>query len=200
MEIGKGSKPVVYNSNIRMQYYGTNLEDSCVELDNIYPKVVSKGNVVVFGQITVYLLFSYIDAKKEKKFIAESKKLLFSELVTCHISESANLEFAEAKVSFNPIISCRQTSGSGYTWEYQVEGEFDVNIIGNELPSNTNSEENFIDSTESTTVMQLGHLGLPANEILEMDSDSLTTLIRSSSDSHHDQPNTFPSIQPNKKN
>lgn len=175
--LGKGVKPVVFENNMKLPFYGTNVEDSYIDVDRIHAKVTKDGVAVAYGECTILLLFSYMNNKKEKFFIAQSKNIMFSEKVDCTLPSDKNLETLDAQATFEPQIICERTPGSGYIWSIEIKGELTVVIRGsgqyqppvkeNEIPS------------DKTTVMPLNSLNLSASEILEMDTDSLSDLIKS---------------------
>lgn len=186
--IGKGVKPVVFENNMKLPFYGTNVEDSYIDVDRIHAKVTKDGAAVAYGKCTILLLFSYMNNRREKFFIAQSKNIMFSEKVNCTMPSDSNYESLDAQAAFEPQIICKRAPGSGYIWNIEIKGELSIVIRGSsQFESNVNENEFFSDKT---TVMPLNSLNMSPDEILNMDSDSLNNLIKSKEDTKED--NNFP--------
>jgi len=175
--LGKGSKPVVYKSNIRLQFYGTTVDDCRINIDHIYAKLMPDELVVVYGDYTIFLLYSYTTNKSQVVHITESKNVKFSEDITCHLPKDVSIESLNPQVSFEPHVSFTRASVNVYSWNIEIEGEFNVDIHGDK---NNEEDKPFINDTNlagNATVMQLSNLGIPADQLLDMDVHSINRLI-----------------------
>jgi hypothetical protein len=180
--ISKGSKPVVYKSNMRLKFYSPAIEDSKVTITHIFTKILDNGDVVVFGEYTIFLLFSYLDSKNQKAYLSESQIMKFSETLSCSLPGTVNgghftAQGLVAQASFDPHISCARAGSSALNIE--VEGEFDVFIYGDKTAPDTHLDSVrpcLQNSADSATVLRLNDTGISAKMLLDMDSLSLDKL------------------------
>jgi hypothetical protein len=175
--LGKGSKPVVYKNNIRLQFYGTTVDDCQIAVDHIYTKVMPDGVAVVYGHCTAFLLYSYLDNSGMAVHTADSKSVKFCESIICNIPESTNIELLYPQATFEPHISYNRAVSNAYTWDIEIEGEFDVVIYGDKDVVQSTPFKKSSNFTENATVMRLNKLGLPADQLLDMDTDSINRLM-----------------------
>lgn len=174
--LGRGVKPVVFENNMKLPFYGTNIEDSCIDVDRIHAKVTNDGDVVAYGECTILLLFSYINSRREKFFIAQSKNIMFSEKVDCPLPTHDNFDLLSAQAAFEPTVSCKRSPGSGYVWNIEIKGEITAAVNGG--AQNLSPLETGKKFSGETTVMPLNSLNISPSEILNMDTDSLNDLIK----------------------
>lgn len=173
--LGKGVKPVVFENNVKLPFYGTNIEDSYIDVDRIHAKVTADGAVAAYGECTLLLLFSYMNTRREKFFIAQSKNIIFSEKVDCSLPSNQNYDLLAAQAAFEPSVACKRSPGSGYVWNIEVKGEISVMVSGSPLSE--------IKSFHGeTTVMPLNSLNLSPEEVLKMDAGSLSGLLKNKKD------------------
>lgn len=173
--IGKGSKPVVYKSNIRLKFYSTIIEASEIKVNRVFTKITDDGTVVVYGEYIIYLLYSYFNSLKQKIYMTEAQTIKFSEAVSCHLPAHADFESFQAEASFDPRITFERASSS--TWNIEVEGQIDVFVYGNkeELLAQISTETGEPPKNDAT-VMRLNDTGLTVKELLEMDTQMIEKL------------------------
>lgn len=178
-----GSKPVVYKSNIRLNFNSANMEDCRVKVTSIFVKPLSDESALVFGEFDAYLLFSYQDSQKHQIFTTEKETVKFNEVIPVKAAVDEN-----ASAQFSPRITC--THSVGGWWHVEVEGE--IEILGSKEeeaqpqeepespPVEVKSEEDDPNSAV-TTVMPIKDICVDANELLKMDTDAINKL---SADNH----------------
>jgi hypothetical protein len=168
--VSKGSKPVVYKSNMRLKFFSAAIEDSRITIPHIFTKITDDG-VVVFGEYTIFLLFSYLDNQRHKAYITESQSVKFNETVSCHLPAAVDGSSFETQTMFDPQISCVRAASNA--WSIEVKGEFDVFVYGDKEVDVTDSEGH----GDSTTVVRLEGNNLTTNELLDMDTASIEKLL-----------------------
>jgi hypothetical protein len=184
--ICKGSKPVVYKSKLNLKFFSASFEDSGVTLTAIFTKLLDDGNAVVYGEYTIYLLFSFINSKNQKEYITKTQCVKFNEVVFCRLPDGAASESLYAQTSFTPRVSSVYESGSG--WDINVEGEFDVFIYGDKatLDAHIISLKTSHSNSGTATVICIDKNNISANELLEMDVESIEKI------SANKQPDNIP--------
>lgn len=187
--LGKGSKPVTYKSNIRLQFYGTEVDDCCGNVDHIYVKLTEDGTAAVYGDYTYFLLFNYKDKSGQIFRSTDSKSINFSEFINCPLEIKVDAGPLQPKASFQPHINFRRSPANAYTWEIEIEGELEVTVCGEKNGSEDFSFKNEYNSANNTTVMPLNNLGIPINQLLEMDTASINKLVFSNKDTEQTSSN-----------
>ncbi len=182
--LDKAGKHVVYKSNIRLQFYGTFVNDCRINVDHIYVKLMSDGTCVVFGDYTYFLLYSYKNSSDQFMYTAESKNIKFSEPITCNLDKATNQEFLDLQASFKPQIFFKRAASNAYTWEIEVEGEFEISIFQKKNLSEEKISKNESNRNTNVKVMQLNNSGIPIKQLLEMDTDSISKMINSDADNN----------------
>lgn len=165
--ISRGSKPVAYKSSMRLKFFSSAAEDSRVKVTSLFTRIVDRASVVVFGEYSIFLLFSYIDSRGQKVFVTESQPVRFNELIFCRLPEDTGIGLLEPQATFEPHINCVQMSGN--VWNVEVEGEFDVLVYGDRSAPDTHPAslrtgvQNYADGT---TVLRIDSNSLSAEELL----------------------------------
>lgn len=175
--VSKGSKPVVYKTNMRLKFYTTAIEDCKVTVTHIFTKIMEDGNVAVFGEYVIFLLFSYFDNQKQKVYLTESQTMKFCESISCHLPAAVDGRLFDTHASFDPRVSC--TRASSNAWNTDVEGEIDVFVYGDKdaLNSRAAAEVPVLQTLpDGTTIVRLEDSGVAIDELLNMDMASIENL------------------------
>ena len=173
--ITQGGKPVVYKSNIRLKFYSATVEDCRVAVTQIFARLLPDGGVVVFGEYTVFLLFSYFGGRGDKEYITESQHMKFSETVECRIpgmGGKTSSSLLDARAAFEPHVKCGP--GSGGAWTIEVEGEIEVFIYGEKaaLGLYLATPAHGSKPAGGATVVRLEG-GVNPNDLLELDTEAI---------------------------
>lgn len=172
--IGKGSKPVLYKSNIRLRFYSTTIEDSKVRVNNIFTKVADDGKVIVYGEYIIYLLYSYFNSQNQKIYMTETQAHNFSETLLCRLPSHFNATDFIAEAAFDPRITFKRASNSA--WNIEIEGQIDVFVYGSNDAISLHSTDDGKISKQGAKVTRIENTNLSVDELLEMDADMLQNL------------------------
>jgi len=201
--ISRGSKSAVFKSNLRLNLNSVSVEDSKVAATHIFAKIMDDGSAIVFGDFTIFLLLCYLDSEKQKNHLTESLNVKFNESIPCYYPAALDnkiekIQRCNARSSFEPRVSC--TRGVGNVWNIEVKGSFEVviyeknaafetentdnseNIENTENTKNTKNTEDIDEpqnNADSVTVMQINDPGITADQLLDMDTESIKNISES---------------------
>ncbi|CDZ23290.1 hypothetical protein CCDG5_0146 [[Clostridium] cellulosi] len=177
--VSRGGKPVIYKNNIQLRFFSSAIEDSEIKVNSIFAKIIDIGTVIVYGEYTVYLLYSYVNAEKQKVYVTQTQSINFSEMVSCNIPPDSDPESFRAEATFNPIITFSQAANT--IWNFEIQGQIDVVIYASNNKEHEMSKSGIM-HVENATAVRIGDANLPIKDLLEMDTAAVEKMLSASTD------------------
>jgi hypothetical protein len=177
--VSRGGKPVIYKNNIQLRFFSSAIEDSEIKVNSIFAKIIDIGTVIVYGEYTVYLLYSYVNAEKQKVYVTQTQSINFSEMVSCNIPPDSDPESFRAEAIFNPIITFSQAANT--IWNFEIQGQIDVVIYASNNKEHEMSKSGIM-HVENATAVRIGDANLPIKDLLEMDTAAVEKMLSASTD------------------
>ncbi|MEG6571375.1 hypothetical protein V6C21_02520 [[Clostridium] cellulosi] len=177
--VSRGGKPVIYKNNIQLRFFSSAIEDSEIKVNSIFAKIIDIGTVIVYGEYTVYLLYSYVNAEKQKVYVTQTQSINFSEMVSCNIPPDSDPESYRAEATFNPIITFSQAANT--IWNFEIQGQIDVVIYASNNKEHEMSKSGIM-HVENATAVRIGDANLPIKDLLEMDTAAVEKMLSASTD------------------
>lgn len=172
--VSRGGKPVIYKNNIQLKFFSAAIEDSEIKVNSIFAKIIDIGTVIVYGEYTVYLLYSYVNAEKQKIYVTQTQNLNFSEMVSCNIPPESDPESFRAEATFNPIITFSQSLST--IWNFEIQGQIDVVIYADKSKEHEMGKSGIM-HVENATAVRISDANLPIKDMLEMDAAAVEKLL-----------------------
>jgi hypothetical protein len=203
--IGRGNKSFIWNNSLEVEYSGSIMEDCQIKLNNTFTKILPKREIAVFGDYTIYILYSSPKKETKTKYYTKSIGTTVYDIIPYKIVKHGHkpADRADIKVNVEFLFqpSCRynfyttQKGGFIYAyWKIQHHGEININLSideGSERQDDAENPENDdtsakIDSVDDNTASEQNtgtkvwrinqSLNIPAADLLEMDLNQLDTV------------------------
>ena len=132
IDLGSRSKVYLAHEDVRTPYYGSTVTSVEPRVLALTAKLLPNGEVVVFGEYEVYLLFTYNDGDKHISCFLETVRKEF-----CEVLDGGAVElkgFAQQNVgidlTFRPQAECALMKKSGYLWRVEITGNICATLKG----------------------------------------------------------------------